>query len=119
VLGSWPASPDENPYTRVPDSNVETLLIGGNLDFATPPQNATRALLPHLPHGHQVILTGLGHTDDFWAAGSRGLRGLADRVEVAGGSLSVVSPAGGPTRISAEIPVPRAEEAGGRDRSRR
>jgi signal transduction histidine kinase len=37
-------------------------------------------------------------------AGSRGLRGLADRVEVAGGSLSVVSPAGGPTRISAEIP---------------
>jgi signal transduction histidine kinase len=39
-------------------------------------------------------------------AGSRGLRGLADRVEVAGGTLSVVSPAGGPTRISAEIPVP-------------
>ena len=39
-------------------------------------------------------------------AGSRGLRGLADRVEVAGGILSVVSPVGGPTRISAEIPVP-------------
>jgi signal transduction histidine kinase len=39
-------------------------------------------------------------------AGSRGLRGLADRVEVAGGTLSVVSPAGGPTRISAEIPAP-------------
>jgi pimeloyl-ACP methyl ester carboxylesterase len=67
VLDSWPASPDENQYTRVPDSSVETLLIGGNLDFATPPQNATRTLLPHLPHGHQVILTDLGHTDDFWA----------------------------------------------------
>jgi signal transduction histidine kinase len=38
-------------------------------------------------------------------ANSRGLRGLADRIEVAGGVLSVVSPPGGPTRISAEIPT--------------
>jgi signal transduction histidine kinase len=37
--------------------------------------------------------------------GSRGLRGLADRVEVAGGTLSVVSPPGGPTRISAQLPA--------------
>jgi pimeloyl-ACP methyl ester carboxylesterase len=66
LLGSWPASPDENQYTHVPDSTVETLMIGGNLDFATPPQNATRELLPHLPNGHQVILADLGHTDDFW-----------------------------------------------------
>ena len=42
-------------------------MIGGNVDFATPPQNATRALLPHLPNGHQVILRNLGHTNDFWA----------------------------------------------------
>jgi len=39
-------------------------------------------------------------------ANSRGLRGLADRIEVVGGFLSVVSPPGGPTRISAEIPAP-------------
>ena len=39
-------------------------------------------------------------------ANSRGLRGLADRIEVAGGILSVASPSGGPTRISAEIPTP-------------
>jgi signal transduction histidine kinase len=38
-------------------------------------------------------------------ASSRGLRGLADRVEVAGGTLSVVSPPGGPTSVSAEILV--------------
>jgi signal transduction histidine kinase len=37
-------------------------------------------------------------------ANSRGLRGLADGIEVAGGILSVASPPGGPTRISAEIP---------------
>jgi signal transduction histidine kinase len=35
-------------------------------------------------------------------ANSRGLRGLADRIEVAGGILSVARP----TRISAEIPAP-------------
>jgi pimeloyl-ACP methyl ester carboxylesterase len=67
LLDAWPASPDENEYTRVQDSKVETLLIGGNLDFATPPQNATRQLLPHLPNGHEVVLRDLGHSDDFWS----------------------------------------------------
>ena len=37
--------------------------------------------------------------------GSRGLRGLADRVEVAGGRLTVASPRGGPTCIRAGIPL--------------
>src|SRR5215210_8728080 len=66
LLDAWPSSPDEDLYTRVRDSKVETLLVGGNLDFATPPQNATRELLPHLRNGRQVILRDLGHTDDFW-----------------------------------------------------
>ena len=67
LLDAWPANPDEKEYNRVRDSNVETLLISGQLDFATPPQNATRQLLPHLPNGHQVVLPKLGHADDFWA----------------------------------------------------
>lgn len=66
LYDSWPASPDENQYTRVQPSKVETLLIGGRLDFATPPQNATRKLLPHLPNGHEVVLPDIGHSDDFW-----------------------------------------------------
>ena len=66
LFDSWPASPDENLYTRVRSSNVETLLIGGRLDVATPPQNATRQLLPHLSNGHEVVLPDIGHTDDFW-----------------------------------------------------
>ena len=66
LYDSWPASPDENQYTRVRDSNVETLLIGGKLDVATPPQNGTRQLLPHLPNGREVVLPDIGHTDDFW-----------------------------------------------------
>jgi signal transduction histidine kinase len=37
-------------------------------------------------------------------AKGHGLAGLADRVRAAGGTLSVVSPAGGPTTIGAELP---------------
>ena len=66
-LADWPANPGENQYTRVQNSNVPTLLIGGTLDFQTPAQNATKELLPHLPNGHQVILSGLGHAEDFWS----------------------------------------------------
>ena len=66
-LADWPANPGENQYTSVQNSNVPTLLIGGTLDFQTPAQNATKELLPHLPNGHQVILSGLGHAEDFWS----------------------------------------------------
>jgi signal transduction histidine kinase len=38
-------------------------------------------------------------------SGSRGLRGLADRVEALGGTFTVDSPAGGPTYIRADIPA--------------
>ena len=75
LLDAWPANPDENEYTHVQNSNVPTLLIGGNLDFATPPESATRELLPHLANGREVVLSNLGHADDFWpyepAAGTR------------------------------------------------
>ncbi|MFD7311078.1 alpha/beta hydrolase [Promicromonospora sp. NPDC059942] len=62
----WPDSPDNAEYRTVRPSAVETLLIGGELDFSTPPVNATNELLPALSRGHQVVLPGLGHTHDFW-----------------------------------------------------
>ena len=65
LVHAWPANPGENQYTSVQNSSVPTLLIGGTLDFDTPAQNATKELLPHLSNGHQVILSGLGHVDDF------------------------------------------------------
>ncbi len=64
---AWPANPGENQYTSVQNSSVPTLLIGGTLDFETPAQNATKELLPHLSNGHQVILSGLGHSEDFFS----------------------------------------------------
>ena len=67
LVHAWPANPGEDQYTSVQNSNVPTLLIGGTLDFQTPAQNATKELLPHLPNGHQVILSGLGHAEDFWS----------------------------------------------------
>jgi pimeloyl-ACP methyl ester carboxylesterase len=66
LTDAWPAAPDSSEYSRVRTSEVETLLIGGALDFATPPQWATRDLLPHLPNGHQVVLPAFGHSTSFW-----------------------------------------------------
>ena len=48
-----------------------------------------------------VIDDGLGGAH---VAKGHGLAGLADRVRAAGGTLSVTSPAGGPTEIRAELP---------------
>jgi hypothetical protein len=66
LADSWPAAPDENEYSTVRTSNVETLLINGELDFATPPQGATEELLPQLPNGREVVLPRFGHSTTFW-----------------------------------------------------
>jgi len=65
LASSWPAGPDQSRYDRMRPTNVETLMISGELDFSTPPQGAT-AILPYLHKGHQVILQGFGHADSFW-----------------------------------------------------
>ena len=67
LVDAWPGNPDDKLYNRLQASNVETLLVNGELDFSTPPQVAARELLPHLPNGHQVVLPKLGHTEDVWA----------------------------------------------------
>ena len=66
MADGWPAAQEENRYSRVRTSEVETLVISGELDGATPPQPATEELLPYLPNGRQVVLDELGHTLDFW-----------------------------------------------------
>jgi pimeloyl-ACP methyl ester carboxylesterase len=83
---AWPASPDYADYRQMRPSQVETLVVGGTVDFSTPARFATDELLPALPNGRQVILAELGHTADFWAhqpeAGERLLNGFFDRGEV-------------------------------------
>ena len=64
---AWPTAAGVDEYAQVRTSQVETLLISGELDFSTPPQISAEQLLPSLPNGHQVVLAGLGHTVDFWS----------------------------------------------------
>ena len=62
----WPASRDAAEYGEVRPSEVETLVVGGELDFAIPPQVAREQLLPSLRNGREVLLPGFGHSGDFW-----------------------------------------------------
>ena len=64
---AWPASPEYAEYRDVQPSAVETLLVGGTLDFSTPTRFATDEPLPSLGNGQQVILEGFGHSTDFWS----------------------------------------------------
>jgi len=66
MADAWPAAPDADAYSRVRSSEVETLLISGALDSATPPQVTTKELLPYLPNGHQVVLPAFGHVGSFY-----------------------------------------------------
>ncbi len=62
---SWPTQqliPAE--LRRVQPSDVETLLVSGNIDFSTPAEFATDELLPYLTNGKQVILAEMGHVND-------------------------------------------------------
>lgn len=86
LVEAWPDAPDNDQYRQVQPSDVETLLVGGQLDFSTPPIHATEKLLPYLSNGHQVILEGFGHTIDFWTmqpeAGARLINVFYDTGEV-------------------------------------
>jgi pimeloyl-ACP methyl ester carboxylesterase len=53
-------------WRQVQQSDVETLLVSGNIDATTPAKWATEELLPSLNNGEQVILAEFGHTDDVW-----------------------------------------------------
>jgi pimeloyl-ACP methyl ester carboxylesterase len=62
----WPSKVIHDSLRHVRDSDTETLLIGGSIDFSTPARFARDELLPHLSNGHQVILKEFGHTGDVW-----------------------------------------------------
>jgi hypothetical protein len=51
---------------RIPrESDVQTLMISGSVDFATPAENAVQ-FLPYLKYSRHVILSEFGHTNDLW-----------------------------------------------------
>jgi pimeloyl-ACP methyl ester carboxylesterase len=65
LTNAWPRSPEIDQYDTMRSSNVPTLMISGDVDFATPAEFAT-GMLRWLPNGQQVILHNLGHTTDTW-----------------------------------------------------
>jgi pimeloyl-ACP methyl ester carboxylesterase len=62
----WPTQMLAEEFRRPRRSDVETLLLSGNLDFSTPAENASRDLLPLLTRGRQIILSEYGHVGDIW-----------------------------------------------------
>jgi pimeloyl-ACP methyl ester carboxylesterase len=64
----WPTQRLGKEFRHPRRSDVETLLLSGNLDFSTPAEFATRELLPFLTHGRQIILSECGHVGDVWYA---------------------------------------------------
>ncbi|MDH3698790.1 MAG: alpha/beta hydrolase [Flavobacteriaceae bacterium] len=64
TMDAWPGKALPERFKKPQISEVETLLLSGNIDFSTPAEFATDELLPFLPNGKQVIVSVMGHTGD-------------------------------------------------------
>lgn len=65
-LTSWPTASIPDEFRKPQSTDVETLLLGGSVDFSTPAGYTTSELLPYMTNGRQVILKEMGHTGDIW-----------------------------------------------------
>jgi hypothetical protein len=63
--GGWPYRPLPDEYRAGRPSAVETLLISGTVDFATPGEYAAAEMLPLLPNGRAVTCAEFGHCSDL------------------------------------------------------
>jgi pimeloyl-ACP methyl ester carboxylesterase len=64
AAGHWPIHRLPPELNRIQQSDVQTLLISGSIDFSDPAEYATEELLPSLTNGKQVILREMGHVGD-------------------------------------------------------
>ncbi len=64
---NWPSFLINERFRQINPSDVETLLINGNFDFATPARFAETELLPALSHAQSIVLKDMGHVNDFWS----------------------------------------------------
>jgi pimeloyl-ACP methyl ester carboxylesterase len=77
--GDTPAGPSSAPLPDVP-----ALLLSGRLDTRTPVENANE-LLPSLPHGQLLAVTGTGHDvldSDITGCAARALKRFADGQQI-------------------------------------
>jgi len=66
TYGRWPMRQLSEEFRKLRQSEGEALLLSGSVDFSTPPEYATKELLPCLKNGKQVILSECGHVNDMW-----------------------------------------------------
>jgi len=73
----WPIKPIPEEYRKLQYSEVETLMVNGNIDFSTPAAYAKNELLPYLQKGKLVIVSEMGHCDDVMGLQPEAFRHLA------------------------------------------
>jgi len=61
----WPTEKPSNNYLHLIETDVNTLILSGSLDFSTPAQNATLEIIPFLKNGTQIIFKEKGHVADL------------------------------------------------------
>jgi pimeloyl-ACP methyl ester carboxylesterase len=76
--GGWPIKPIPGEYRQLQYSDVETLMVNGNIDFSTPVEYAKYELLPYLSKGKLVILKEMGHVSDVINLQPEAFRHLAE-----------------------------------------
>jgi pimeloyl-ACP methyl ester carboxylesterase len=64
TYGHWPVKQLPEEFRTPQESDVETLLLSGSVDFSTPAEFATKELLPYLKKGKQIIFSECGHVGD-------------------------------------------------------
>jgi len=65
VSKAWQVNTKDSIYNTSRNSDVESLLLSGSIDFSTPAEFAKNELLPYLKNGKQYILAEYGHVGDI------------------------------------------------------
>ncbi len=61
---AWPGKALDTLYNKPQKSDVNMLLLSGNVDFSTPAEFAAEELMPYYSNARHVVLSEIGHTGD-------------------------------------------------------
>ena len=63
-MSAWPGKALDTLYNKPQKSDVNMLLLSGNVDFSTPAEFAAQELMPYYSNASHIILSEIGHTGD-------------------------------------------------------
>lgn len=64
TMAAWPGKALDTLYQKPQHSEVDMLLLSGNVDFSTPAEFAAEELMPYYSNAQHLILSEIGHTGD-------------------------------------------------------